>query len=281
MQFKKITIIGVGLIGGSIGLNIKKRHPRTEIVGVTAHSKTLRAALRCGAVDRGTLDAKESVVGADLIIIATPVDRILKTLRKIMPKVKRGCVITDVGSVKGSIVGDAERLAGNKASFIGSHPMAGSEKRGIDEAKSGLFKGTPCIVTKTSRSDREALKKVRDFWKDLGSDTYVLSPEEHDEHISKVSHLVHIAAATLCLTTDTSSLKFASSGFRDTTRIASSDSKLWIPIVLSNRLNVIKDINRYIAELGQIRSIIASNDGTRLRKKLLKAKAIRDNFEVT
>ena len=281
MQFKRIAIIGMGLIGGSIGLNIKKRCPRTEIVGVTAHKKTMRAALRHGACERGTLDATEAVEGDDLVIIATPVDRILGTLKEIIPYVKKGCIITDVGSVKGAIVSDAERITGKRANFIGAHPMAGSEKRGIDEARIDLFKGTPCVITRTKRSSRESLKKVAAFWKGMGSDIYVLSPEVHDEHISNISHLVHIAASALCLATNTSSLKFASSGFRDTTRIASSNPALWIPILMSNRLNVSRDLKRYTETLVELNKIMARNDKSRLKKKLLRAKVIREQFKAT
>lgn len=276
MRFKQITIIGVGLIGGSIGLAVKERRLAARIIGVTAHRSTLKKALKHQAIDSGTLDVRKSVLDSDMIILATPVDKILNTLEIIKPYLKKGCIVIDVASVKGVIVGAAEKIAGTKVYFVGTHPMAGSEQRGIDKADGDLFKNVPCILTPTAKTNTKALRAIFNFWKAMGSKMYILSPSEHDKKICNISHLPHIVASALSLTLNPSSAKFASTGFRDTTRIASSDPGLWISILLANRGNVAKDIENYLSRLEEIRSSIVHKDKTRLKKLLLTAKKKRD-----
>ncbi len=278
MKFKQITIIGTGLIGGSLGLAIKRKRLASCVIGVTAHKNTLMKAIRRGAIDWGTLDAEKSVTGSDMVILATPVDKVLPTLKRIAPRLKKGCIVIDVASVKEAIVRDAERIAGRRAYFVGSHPMAGSERRGIDKAGGGLFKGAPCIVTRTGRTDRKAFRAVSDFWKALGAKVFILSPAEHDRRISNISHLPHIVASALALAAKAASLGFASTGFSDTTRIAASSPDLWISILMANRRNVVKDIEDYLDRLLDIRKAILHNKKDKLRGILLKAKNKRDTF---
>ena len=276
MKFKQIAIVGVGLIGGSMGLAIKKRRLSTRVIGVTRHKRTLRKALRRGAIDFGTLDVKKSVLGSDMVILATPVGKVLSTLEKIKPYLKKGCIVTDVASVKDIIVRRAEKIIGSKGYFVGVHPMAGSEQRGVDKADGNLFKGAPCILTKTKKTNAKALRVVSNFWRAIGSKIYVLSPSEHDEKISDISHLPHIAASALSLTVKPPSLKFASTGFKDTTRIAAGDPELWISILLANRVNVAKDVQDYLKKLKGIRNLIIRGKSRKLRKTLLSAKRKRD-----
>ncbi|MDD5680926.1 MAG: prephenate dehydrogenase [Candidatus Omnitrophica bacterium] len=278
MQFKQITIIGVGLIGGSIGLAVKKNRLAARIVGVTAHKATLDKARKRKAIDFGTLDLKKSVLNSDMVILATPVDKIIGTLKQIAPKLKKDCIVIDVASVKGNIVNNGERIIGSKAHFVGTHPMAGSEQRGVDKADSNLFKDAPCIITKTKKTDKKALKAVRHFWKVLGSKIYELSPMEHDKRVSNISHLPHAAAAALALTADSSSLKFASTGFGDTTRIASGDPALWSAILTDNSSSARGDIKRYLKQLEAISKLIEAKDKDKLKIVLLKAKRKRDKF---
>ena len=245
MKLKQITIIGVGLIGGSMGLAVKKRRLASRIIGVTAHKNTLSKAIRRRAIDSGTLDVKMSVLEADMVILATPVDKILSTLKKITPSLKKGCIVIDVASVKGAIVNAAERIIGKKGYFVGTHPMAGSEQRGIGKADGDLFKNAPCILTKTVRTDRKAFRVVANLWKAMGSNIYALSPSEHDKNISNISHLPHVVASALSITARPSSTEFASTGFRDTTRIAAGDPGLWISILLANRKNIAADMENY------------------------------------
>lgn len=280
MRFKQITIIGVGLIGGSIGLAAKKLRLAPCVIGVTAHKNTLKKALRRGAIDRGTLTADKSVIGSDMVVIATPVDNVLSTLRKTAPNLKKGCIVIDVASVKGAIVKDAEDIVKGRAYFVGTHPMAGSEQRGIEKADGSLFKGAPCIITGTGRTNRRALEAVSDFWRKLGSKVYRLSPPQHDKRISNISHLPHIAASALSLSAKPSSMEFASTGFGDTTRIAASDPDLWISILMANRKNVISDIENYLDALIDIRKTILRGKKKRLKRMLLKAKKKRDTFSL-
>lgn len=279
-KFKQITIIGVGLIGGSIGLAVEKRRLSSRVIGVTAHKHTLKKALKRQAIDVGTLDVKKSVLNSDMVILATPVDKILSTLEKITPHLKKGCIVIDVASVKGAIVQAAEKIIGRKGYFVGTHPMAGSEQSGIDKADGNLFKNAPCIITRTRRTNTKALMAIFNFLKAMDSKIYVLSPSEHDKKISNVSHLPHIAASALSLVAKPSSLEFASTGFKDTTRIASGNPDLWISILLANRNNVIKDLENYLKELKNIRDLIIRKEKTKLKKILLSAKRKRDMFDV-
>jgi prephenate dehydrogenase len=279
MKFKQITIIGVGLIGGSIGLAIKKKRLSSCVIGVTAHENTLRKAIKYGAIDSGTLDVKKSILGSDMVILATPVDKVLNTLKNIAPHLSKGCIVIDVASIKGAIVRNAERVVGRKGHFVGVHPMAGSEQRGIDKADGNLFKNAPCILTRTRRTDTKALRMVSEFWKTMGSKIYVLSPPEHDREISNISHLPHIIASALVLAAKPSSLEFAATGFKDTTRISASSPDLWVSILLANRDNVAKDAEDYIKQLKDIKNLIISGQKGRLRKKLLDAKKKRDKLK--
>ena len=276
MKFKQITIIGVGLIGGSIGLAVKKKGLASRVIGVTAHKKSLKKARKRGAIDTGTLNVKNSVLGSDMVILATPVDKILNVLKKVRPCLEKGCIVIDVGSVKGMVVETAEKIVGRKAYFIGTHPMAGSEQKGIGRANSSLFKNTPSVITKTGKTNARALRLVSGFWKAMGSKVYILSPCEHDKKISSISHLPHIVASALSLTARSSSMEFASTGFKDTTRIASGDPDLWMSILMANRGNVRRDVKDYMKRLQGLRDSIACGKKGRLKKMLSSAKKKRD-----
>lgn len=276
MKFKQITIIGAGLIGGSIGLAVKKRRSSSRLIGVTTHKSTLKKALRRGAIDFGTLDVKKSVLDSDMVILATPVDKILGALKKIAPYLRGDCIVIDVASVKDAIVATAEEIIGARGHFVGTHPMAGSEQRGIDKADGNLFENAPCVLTKTRKTNTKALKIVFNFWKSMGSKIYVLSPAEHDRRISNISHLPHIAASALSLVARPASLEFASTGFKDTTRIASSSPDLWISILLANSNNVIGDLDDYLKRLKSLKGLIGRGNKAKLRRMLLDAKRKRD-----
>ncbi|MCX5686245.1 MAG: prephenate dehydrogenase/arogenate dehydrogenase family protein, partial [Candidatus Omnitrophica bacterium] len=188
-QFNKIAIIGVGLIGGSIGLAVKKRKLAGEVVGVFRRRSTLKKALRHKAVDRGTMSVREGVFDADLIILATPVRSIVAAASQAIKCAKAGAIITDVGSTKGLIVNRIEDMLSKSRSlnFIGSHPMAGSEKQSVEFARHDLLEDTPCIVTRTGKTDVSSLEKIISFWKALGTKVKVMSPSEHDRGVSLIS----------------------------------------------------------------------------------------------
>lgn len=236
-RFNKVAIIGVGLIGGSIGLAIKKKRLAGEVIGVFRRGTTLKRALKCKAVDRGVMDIVSGVKDADLIILAAPVHLIPGLAAKVLKSAKPGAIITDAGSTKEWIVNEIEGLSGKPSNvyFVGSHPMAGSEHTGVEFAAGDLFKGSPCIVTKTPRTDTGALRKVSFFWRSIGGRIKVMSPREHDRTVSLISHLPHMVAFALAGAVPVKDMACAAEGFRDTTRVASSDPELWADIFLTNK----------------------------------------------
>ena len=279
MIFKKVTIIGVGLIGGSIGEALKKKGLAGTVVGVGHRSFSIDEALARGAIDRGTLDVLKGVSGADLVVIATPVCLIPGIARKISRSLKRGCVVTDVGSTKAEIVASLERILPEGIDFVGSHPLAGSEKRGIGSAQDNLFKGSIVIMTKTKNTKKPALAKLSRFWKSLGVERVAISsPGEHDRIVAEISHLPHIAAAAIVNTASDKSLEFASSGFKDTTRIAASDPGIWRDICVTNRKEILKALEKYERNIARLKKLIKSGSASRLSREFERSKARREKL---
>jgi len=280
-RFDKIAIVGVGLIGGSIGLAVKKRGVAGEVVGVFRRASTMKRAMKRRAIDRGTLSIKDGVRDADLVILAAPVYTIVETAKEVFKYAKPQAIVTDVGSTKSWIVNKVESLksySGKSIFFVGSHPMAGSERAGVEAARSDLLEGAPCIVTKTPRTNSSAVSKIISFWKSLGADVKILTPKQHDESVSLASHLPHIVAFALAGAVPLKDFKYAAEGFKDTTRVASSDPQLWADIFLTNRKEIAaacRVFEKYYASV--VRAITRGNyKGT---VKLLKAaKSKRDKF---
>lgn len=279
MIFNKITIIGVGLIGGSIGLAVKRRRVARKVTGVFRRAATMRNALRARAVDEATLDVASGVSGADLIIIAAPVRSIPALAAEAAGYAKRGAIITDVGSTKAWVVGRAEgRMRRLPATFVGSHPMAGSEKTGVANARADLLEGSACIVTRTSNTPGSAVSRVARFWKSLGARVGVMSPSEHDRTVALASHLPHVVAFALALAVPDKALRFAAEGFRDTTRIASSDPALWSDIFLTNRREIAVSARAFRKSCDEILRSINADDRGSMMRSLSAAKRRRDRF---
>lgn len=279
MIFKKVAIIGVGLIGGSIGEAIRRRGLADTVMGIGHRASSIKEAFRRGAIDEGTLDLKKGVRGADLVIIATPVCLIPVIAGKISPALKRGAIVTDVGSTKGRIVKAIEGCLPKGVFFVGSHPLAGSEKRGVSFAEENLFEGTVVIITKTKKTKKSAVKDLSGFWSSLGVKTVVIkSPEEHDRIVAEISHLPHLAAVALITSAGGKSLGFAATGFKDTTRIAASDPDIWRDICITNKANIIKSLDRYERCLGKLKKLIKDGRTQALRKEFAKSKAIREKL---
>lgn len=279
-RFNKITIIGVGLIGGSIGLAIKKRHVAKEVAGVFRHLATLNKAVKAKAVDKATMSIREGVKGADLIIVASPVYSIPMLVKEAARYAKKGAIITDVGSTKGWIVNNVERVLKNLRSvyFVGSHPMAGSEHAGVEYAGADLLTGAPCIVTKDAGTDSAALKRIVNFWASLGAKVSVMSPAAHDRSVSLISHLPHIVAFGLAGAVPGKELAYAAEGFKDTTRVASSDPKLWADIFLTNSEEIVRAGRLFEKYYKDILNAVAKGDYSRTVSILNKAKAKRDKL---
>jgi prephenate dehydrogenase len=279
VRFKKITIIGVGLIGGSIGLAIKKRRLAKEVVGVFRRPSTLKRALKAKAIDKGTLDIKEGVKGANLIILAGPVSAIPALAKAAIRYAKPDAVITDVGSTKAWIVKKIETYAsGRPIHFVGSHPMAGSEQTGVEFAASELLKDAPCIVTRTGRTARRAIKTVIDFWRDLGAKVTVMSPSDHDRSVALISHLPHIVAFSLAGAVPAKFLRYGAEGFKDTTRVASSDPNLWAGIFTTNKREVARSGRLFERHLRKLLNAVSKGDNRKVAAILSGAKAKRDKF---
>lgn len=277
-MFKKVAIVGVGLIGGSLGLAIKKSRLADEVIGIGHRKSSLKEALKKRAVDRVTLDLKNGVKGANLIIVATPVGIMPRIVNKIKKLLKGGAIIIDVGSTKKEIGSKIENALSRGVHYVGCHPMAGSEKRGVGFADKELFKNSICIITPTKRTDGQALNKVKVFWKRLGADVRILAPELHDRLIGEISHIPHLAATALVAVASDEAMKYASGGFKDVTRIASSEPPLWRDICMTNRKYIASALNRYISVLKKIRAKIELGTAQELEKLFRQAKAKRDRL---
>jgi prephenate dehydrogenase len=272
--FNKVAIIGTGLIGGSIALDIKRRKLAKKVIGVSRRKKSLLLAKRLGAIDYGSREI-DIIKGADLVILAAPVSTILNLANPISKRITRDCLVTDVGSTKKEIVAKLEKVF---PYYIGSHPLAGSEKRGIVHAYANIFQDSLCILTPTKNTSPRALSKIKKLWIQLGAKVKFLSPGEHDKILSFVSHLPHIIAFSLISSIPSSYLSFASTGLKDTTRIAASDSEIWKDVFFSNQKNVLKGIELFQKSLVKIKSALRRNDKNLLTQILKKAKNKRETL---
>lgn len=273
--FNKAAIVGAGLIGGSIAQAIKKKGLSDEVIGVSRHKKSLLWAKEIGAIDRGSQDLA-IIKHSDLVILAAPVNAIISLAPKISKIISKECIVSDVGSTKEKIVKILEKIFPN---YVGSHPLAGSEKRGIRNADAELLRGRLCLLTPTKNTNRQALNKISLLWREIGAKTISLSPKAHDKILSFTSHLPHIAAFSLIDVMPKEYLKFSSNGLRDTTRIAASESGLWIDILLSNAKNIIKSIEAFQNKLSLIKLAIQDKDEHKLSRILKQAKKKRDRLD--
>ena len=276
-RLNKIAIIGVGLIGGSIGLAAQKRKLSKEVAGYFRNAATLRRALGRKAVTSAHMDLRKAVSGAELIVICTPVRSIPAFVSDIATFAADNAVITDAGSTKAWIAKEVGRSVKFErgVEFVGSHPMAGSEKTGVEAAEAGLFDGAACIVTPQTAAQKKAARIVAAFWTALGARVTSLSPEEHDRAISLVSHLPHLAAFALTLMVPGKAARFAGEGYKDMTRIAASDPSLWADIFLTNRKAVVKDIREYEFVLSCLRTAIERGERGLLVKLLERSQKAR------
>ena len=276
-KFRKVTIIGVGLIGGSMGLAIKREDLAYKIVGVTKHKRSLKIARGLGAIDEGSLNPGTSVKGSDLVILATPIYSIIEIAKSIVKYLDRGCIIIDVGSTKRLVVKEIEKILPKDVYFVGGHPLAGSEQKGVDSASAELFKDSVWIVTRTKRTNFQALIRIKSFLKTLDANVLVMSPSRHDRIVSEISHLPHILASCLVNSTRRKYLPLAASGFKDTTRIASSDPLIWKDISLTNKEEIVAAIERFILNLSNLKRLIKKGDGKKILQSFRRAKKKRDD----
>jgi prephenate dehydrogenase len=272
--FNKVVIIGTGLIGGSIGLALRKQRLAGSVIGLSRQAKNARLAKKAGAID--SIGASlEVVADADLVILATPVDTNIDFALSIAKKIKKDCIVIDVGSTKERIV---FKIGPRIPNFLGTHPLAGSEKKGITNLQSNIFKGSICILTPTAKTNPRTLNLVKRLWQELGSSIVILSAKKHDQILALTSHLPHLVAFSLISSIPDQCLGLSSSGLKDTTRISSSDADLWSEIFLSNRSNLLDAVSIFQTKLTALKLALKSKDKKRLTKILRQAKKKRDKL---
>jgi prephenate dehydrogenase len=287
VQFRKITIVGVGLLGGSIGIAARKLRLAREIAGYVRRKKTIAECEKAGAMDYAIMDLLAAISNADLVILCTPLAQMRSLAEQFLPALKRGAIVTDVGSVKAGVVRELESLiAKSGAHFVGSHPMAGGEKTGVSAARADLFKNAVCVLTPTKKSNAGAVHKLDRFWKSLGSRVLKMPPEQHDLFVSRTSHLPHVIAATLAHLVlgparPKGQSQLCATGFRDTTRIASGSPEMWRDITLANRKHVARSLNAFISELQMFERVLKSADPKAIEKFFEEAKRRRDSWTLT
>ena len=282
MHFNKITILGVGLLGASFSLAMRKYNLCNHIIGFGRSFENLQKAKERGIIDSFNRDPCKACIDADFILFATPVGTFTDIARKIFNSLKRDSLVTDVGSVKGKLVKDIEELMPDGVWFVGGHPIAGSNRSGIDTASAEIFKGSKCIITPTERTSKNALEKIVALWKTFGSVIKIVDPDEHDKIYAAVSHLPHLVAYEIVNTVadiNSSYLKFSGQGFTDITRIASSLSELWRDICLLNKDNLLESIDVFKKNLDRVSQYLRAYDSESLEQDFERARTLREGLE--
>ncbi len=280
MLFERAAIIGIGQIGGSMGLAMKRRALADRVTGVARTQATLDQALAVGAADAVTRDPAQAVADADLVYLASPVRAMPAILELIAPHLPDGCLVTDGGSTKRDVL-DAAGVLPESVNFVAGHPMAGTEKCGPAAASPDLFAGTVYLLTPTAATDASALARMRELVTGIGACPVEMDPHEHDRTMAAISHLPHLLAAALCNTvTDLPDLsRFAGGGFRDSTRIAGGEPGMWRDILLSNADEVGAALARLREGLEDWETALAQADGDTLMELLARAREVRQGVK--
>lgn len=262
----------------------KQRGLAGAVFGYVRRRERIGECLRAGAADRVTMELVEAVAGADLIVLCTPVGQMRLLVERLLPDIAPGAVITDVGSVKDGLVQDLETMVRRTgARFVGSHPMAGSEKTGVANARPDLFEDTVCVVTPTHRTSASALRRVKTLWQRVGARTITMPPAVHDDLVARSSHLPHILAGQLVnfvlgAGRGKQQAELCANGFRDTTRVASGSPEMWRDILVANRRRLARVIAEYIASLKKLRAALLKSDQMEIERFLTLAKKRRDKW---
>lgn len=282
MKIGKLTIIGLGLMGGSLAKALKAQNAVGEVWATGRRSASLERGAELGVIDRWSLDMAEAVAGADLVLIATPTLVAEQVMAELAPLLEAHTIVTDVASVKGNILRAAQRVFGAlPPRFVPGHPIAGSEQSGVEAAKTDLFVDHRVILTPLPSNAADAVDTVRAMWEIAGAEVVEMAVDEHDAVLAATSHLPHVLAYTLvdALAASGSAadiFRFAAGGFRDFTRIASSDPTMWHDIVLANQQAILAGLDNFADHLAMVRGLIADGDGEAIKQVFSRAKAARD-----
>ena len=282
VQFDRIALIGIGLIGSSLAYDIRRLSLAREIVVATRSPDTLKRAEELGLGDRYTTSSQDAVKDADLVIVSVPVGASESVAKEISASLKPGAIVTDVGSTKASVIAQMLPHMPADVHFIPGHPLAGTEKSGPDAGFPGLFEGRWCIFTPVADTDETALKRLRSFWEALGSKVDEMDAEHHDKVLAIVSHLPHIIAYNIVGTaddletvTESEVIKYSASGFRDFTRLAASDPTMWRDVCLHNRDAILEMLARFSEDLAYLQRAIRWGEGDKIFELFTRTRAIR------
>jgi len=277
---QRLAIVGVGLLGGSVAKAVRAGGLAREIVGVGRDEARLGTALRDGALDRVTTDLDAGVSDADFVLLAVPVLAVEALLPRVWWAAPDGATVTDVASTKAGIVRVADQLAARRAlAFVGSHPMAGSERSGYGVARADLFRAATVILTPTDRTEPRAVKAVTEFWEAMGARVSALDALTHDQAVAAISHLPHLVACALVdgvTRFEPAALELAARGFKDTTRIAASDPDVWTEIFLANRAALATSLDAFRRALAELERCVTRGSAAELRAALARIKAARE-----
>jgi len=278
-RWGRVTVVSPGLIGGSVARGLRSRRLCREVMVVARHEAAIRAVLGAGAADAGTTDLTKGIAGASLVVLCAPVSVLPGLIRAAWPHLAPGAVLTDAGSVKRGVV-DAARgcPARPDVSFVGGHPMAGSERSGFEASDGDLFEGKVALLTPTADTPEPAITAATALWDSLGSTVRQLSAEAHDHLVAEISHLPHLAAYALVSAAEGDALPLVGRGFVDTTRIAASAESLWTDIFRENRRSLLDALARYEAVLGRWRDLVARGDWAALEAELGRAREVREKL---
>ena len=280
----RLVVIGVGLIGGSLALALRAKGAVEEVVGIGRGEENLRRGVELGVIDRFFLDPCEGVKGADLVFLATPVCTIAGIVGRIAPFLSPGAIVTDGGSVKEEIVIACEPIMPPGTFFVGGHPIAGTEHSGVEAAFATLYEKRRCIVTPTDRTDPSALATVTRMWETAGSEVVMMDVGKHDRVLAAISHLPHMVAYSLVNAVGgydrfhENILRYSAGGFRDFTRIASSDPVMWRDIALMNREATLEMMDHFAGSLAGLRRLVAEGDSDGLERFFADSKKLRDGI---
>ena len=278
MRWRRVAIIGVGLMGGSLGLALKSRDLAGTVVGMGRRKRSLLAARRRGACDEITTDAAAAVHDAEVVVLATPVGAVVPLIKGAAAALNPQAVVTDLASTKSHIVRAVETaLRQEQVRFVGGHPLVGSDRKGVEHARGDLYEGATVILTPIESTDPRALEVVTDLWQAVGAKVALLSPEEHDAILAQTSHLPHLVCAALINALAGGWGRYVGPGFLDTTRIAASDPDLWKDVFLSNAAEVIRALARFRKEVQNLENALAA-DPDALQRLLARAQRVRRNL---